>query len=108
VLTSKAVKVISGRERSLVDPLPITIPSVVPGFVTYRIAGLATPMQRRTCRVRVQEVSAAPSDADLAEFQSELRDGDDCDSTIIDGLGCYDDGIEEMQDDSDCMPDCGP
>jgi hypothetical protein len=108
VPTSKAVKGISGRERSLVDPLPITIPSVVPGFVTHRIAGLATPMQQGTCSVRVQEVSAAPSDADLAEFQSELRDGDDCDNTIIDGLGCYEDGIEEMQDDSDCMADYGP
>jgi hypothetical protein len=114
VLTSKAVKGISGRELSLVDPLPITIPSVVPGFVTYRMAGPATPMQQGspprgpTYRVRVQAVAASPSDADLAEFRSELRDEDDSDEGLVDGLGCYADDSREMQDDSDCMEDCGP
>jgi hypothetical protein len=48
-----------------------------------------------------------PSDADLAEFQSELRDEDDSDDGLFDGLGCYVDDGREMQDDSDYMEDYG-
>jgi hypothetical protein len=111
VLTSNAVEDIFKRELSLVDPLPVTAPLVVTGFVTCRVAGPAaaqmqqgSPPPSPTCRPRVPAV-ATPTDADIAEFQSEHIDGDASDEGSFHGLGCYADDGWEMQDDSDCMAD---
>ena len=179
VFKSKAVKAISKREHSRVDPLPVTVPSGVAGFVTSCIAGPAaqmhqeSPSPRPTCshftsyqpppiasrhrRITTTSPRPAsplgtspqftssshtsshsiiaphhlsspsqnphntltPSDADIAELQSDRNDGClaefqsdfaangvESDEDLFAEYGCYADELG-MQDDSDYMEDCG-